>query len=204
MKIKGEYLKKMQFQKDILSWWKKHKRDFPWRKTKDPYKLLIAEVLLKKTTANQVLKVYPEFLSKYSNPADLCSASKKELERLLRPLGMNKTRADLLKKFACAYISLLEKKQKNKFSRSELLSLPGVGEYTANAVLSLIYNECVPMLDTNFIRILKRVFGIKSQKKRSRNDSFIWKKAKEILTCRKPSIGVHLIASPTLLSYKRK
>lgn len=173
--------KKLCFQKDLLKWWTKHKRNFPWRKTKNPYKLLTAELLLRKTTAEQVLKVYPKLLEKYPNPSDLCSADKKELEVLLKPLGMQKVRAELLKKFACAYISLLN--GKSRISKSELLKLPGVGRYAANAVLSLIYGECVPMVDTNFIRVLDRIFGIKSVKSRPRNDPFIWKKAEEILPC---------------------
>ncbi|MEO2068848.1 MAG: hypothetical protein ABGX27_04980 [Desulfurobacteriaceae bacterium] len=175
--------KKSRFQKDLLKWWTKYKRDFPWRKTKNPYELLIAEILLKKTTASQVLTVYSKLLNKYPNPYALCSANRKDLEALLKPLGMHKTKAELLKKFASAYLSLLKNNKKSRFSRSELLKLPGIGNYTANAVLSLIYDECVPMLDTNFIRILERVFGIKSNKSRPRNDPYIWEKAKEILPC---------------------
>jgi len=65
------------------------------------------------------------------------------------------------------------------------MKLPGVGRYAVNAVFSLIYNECVPMVDTNFIRVLERVFGIKSSRNRPRNDPYIWKKAEEILPCDK-------------------
>ncbi|NIA11983.1 MAG: hypothetical protein GWP10_20245 [Nitrospiraceae bacterium] len=178
-----ENAKKIRFQRDLLRWWTKYKRDFPWRKTRNPYKLLVAEILLKKTTANQVLTVYSKLLNKYSNPSALCSANRKDLETLLKPLGMYKSKTKLLRKFASAYLSLLKNNKKSKFSRSELLKLPGVGDYTANAVLSLIYNECVPMLDTNFIRILERVFGVKSNKNRPRNDPYIWEKAKEIIPC---------------------
>jgi A/G-specific adenine glycosylase len=170
-----------KFQKDLLNWWTVHKRNFPWRKAKNPYQLLIAELLLRKTTAEQVRKVYPKLLEKYPSPLSLCSANKKDLENLLKPLGMQKIRADLLKKFACSYLSLFNKK--SKISESELLKLPGVGKYAANAVFSLIYGKCVPMVDTNFIRILERIFGIKSNKSRPRNDPLIWKKAKEILPC---------------------
>lgn len=174
--------KKSKFQRDLLRWWTKHKRCFPWRKTKDPYELLIAEILLRKTTAGQVLTVYSRLLEKYPNPSMLCSANKDELEALLKPLGMYKTRAELLKKFACTYLSFF--KSGGKLSRSDLLKLPGIGNYAANAVLSLIYNECVPMLDTNFIRILERVFGVKSSKSRPRNDPYIWRKAEELLPCK--------------------
>lgn len=176
-----EYSKKLQFQEDLLNWWTVYKRNFPWRKTKNPYELLVAELLLRKTTAEQVLKVYPKLLKKYSNPFDLCSADKKELEDLLKPLGMQKLKAKLLKKFACTYLLLFN--EKSKFSETALLKLPGVGNYTANAVLSLIYGKCVLMVDTNFIRVLERVFGVKSAKSRPRNDPFIWEKAKEILPC---------------------
>lgn len=182
---KREDTKKARFQRDLLRWWAKYKRNFPWRETKSPYELLIAEILLRKTTANQVLTVYSKLLKEYPNPFVLCLADKSDLEALLKPLGMYKTRAELLKKFACAYLTFLKNSENNKFSRSELLKLPGIGNYAANAVLSLIYNECVPMLDTNFIRILERVFGIKSNRSRPRNDPYIWKEAKDILPCKK-------------------
>ena len=176
--------KKIKFQRDLLKWWAKHKRNFPWRETKKPYELLIAEFLLRKTTANQVLSVYQKFINDYSDPYLLCSAKIEDLEVLLKPLGMYKTRAELLKEFACAYLYFLKIK-KGKLSRSELLKLPGVGKYAVNTVFSLIYNECVPMVDTNFIRVLERVFGIRSRKSRPRNDHYICKKAKEILPCDK-------------------
>jgi len=175
--------KEFRFQNDLLNWWKKHKRDFPWRRTKDPYKLLIAEILLRKTTAEQVLPVYLDFINKYPTPEALNHANVKDLENLLKPLGMHKTRAQLLKKFASSFLKLTT--VGNELSYSKLIKLPGIGTYSANAVLSLIYNKCVPMLDTNFIRILNRVFNIKSSKTRPRNDPYLWEKAQKILPCDK-------------------
>lgn len=107
--------KKVRFQRDLLEWWAKHKRSFPWRETKEPYELLVAEILLRKTTANQVLSVYQKLINTYRDPSLLCSANIEDLKTLLKPLGMYKTRAELLKKFACAYMYLLKNKKKVSF-----------------------------------------------------------------------------------------
>ncbi len=167
-----------KFQNDILEWWKQNKRTFPWRQTNNIYELLIAELLLRKTTAEQVNSIYTRILEKYPTPEILCKANEKELQQLLKPLGMQYSRSKLLKKLAC-YLSKL--KLNEAIDIKQLKQLPGVGPYTANAVLCMLQNEPIPMVDTNVIRILKRVFGIKSQKKRPRNDPLIWKKAKELI-----------------------
>ncbi|MFW6172234.1 MAG: hypothetical protein ACOC5T_00615 [Elusimicrobiota bacterium] len=163
----------------ILQWWKKNKRDFPWRHTKEPYAVLIAEMLLRKTTAVQVKDMYSCFIKRYPNPEALSKADKSHLEKLLLPLGMEHQRAELLIKMGKALV--------DRFSgrvpviKEDLLELPGVGPYAANAVLSFSYNQNEPMVDTNFIRVIERVFGEKSSKARARNDIKIWEFAGSLI-----------------------
>jgi len=116
------------FQQRLLAWWKKNKRDFPWRRTKDAYAILIAEILLRKTTAGQVERVYEDFLRRYPNPQLLASADTTEICNLLSPLGMHNTRAQLLKKLG----SVLESDFGGKvLQRKRSIRLPGVGVYAA-------------------------------------------------------------------------
>jgi len=163
----------------IIKWWGKNKRSFPWRNTKEPYKIIIAELLLRKTTALQVEQIYPLFINKYKNALSLLKADKLELFEIIKPLGMEYKRIELLKKFA-NYVS---KELGNKISddESQLLKIPGVGPYTKNAVLCFAFNKDEPLLDTNFIRFIKRIYNLHSKKKRIRNDKFFWDFAKNII-----------------------
>ena len=171
--------KKTEFVKLLLNWWEKNKRSFPWRNTNDPYSVLIAEMLLRKTTAKQVEKIYCKFLSLYPNIDSLKNADENNLKELLKPLGIEHNRAKLLKKF-----SLYVKEKHNgkiPLELKKLLEIPGVGKYAANAVLSFICSKNAPLLDTNFIRVIYRVFGIKSQKTRARDDKKLWEFAETLI-----------------------
>lgn len=172
-------INKSIFYLKLLDWWELNKRDFPWRQIKNPYHLLIAEILLRKTTALQVKRLYNEFIALYPTPLCLKEANKHILIDFLKPLGMEKLKSDLLIKFGTVIVEKFNGEVPvNIF---DLLSLPSVGQYSANAVLSLIYNENLPMVDTNFIRIIERVFNYKSLKSRAREDKDIWEFAKNII-----------------------
>ena len=118
-------------------------------------------------------------LTKYSNPEKLSKANKKDLINILKPLGMEYKRAELLKQFG----EFIVKNYKGSIptEKDELLKVPGVGLYTANAVLSFVYNENVPTVDTNFTRVIQRIFGVKSSKKNSWEDKNIWNFAKTLI-----------------------
>jgi len=163
----------------LLEWWKKNKRFFPWRRRKNPYAILIAEMLLRKTTAKQVENMYSSFLKNYPTPKVLSEADEKELSKILTPLGIEHHRASLFVKFGKTIVD--NYKGKIPITEKELLKLPGVGLYATNAVLSFSQNINVPLVDTNFIRIIERVFDFTSSKARARNDSKIWEFAGELI-----------------------
>jgi A/G-specific adenine glycosylase len=123
--------------------------------------------------------LYAKFLVKYPDPGTLSQAQLEELENLIRPLGMEHKRATLLKTVASEIV------QKNSgripASLEELLKLPGVGLYAANAVLCFAYGKDVPLVDTNAIRIFKRVFCFKSQRRRPKDDPRLWEFARDII-----------------------
>ena len=170
---------KQEFSKKLLEWWKENKQDFPWRNTKNPYKILVAEMLLRKTTAKQVNKLFEKFLLAYPTPKKLSKATHKKLVFLLKPLGMEHIRSQQLKKMA---IHIFEKYNgKIPDNEEELTKLPGIGKYSANSILSIIYHYDVPMVDVNAIRITQRVFSYESPKKRLRDDMIIWKFIEDLI-----------------------
>lgn len=168
-----------RFSVRLIYWHKRNKRDFPWRRTRDSYANLIAEALLRKTTSKQVANIYPKFMSKYPTPYDLFRASVEELEEDLKPLGISKVKALQLKK--TAEILVTKYGGKVPHSRIELFEFPGIGLYSANAVLCFAYGEKVPLVDTNVARVLQRVFGLKSRKKQPSSDSLLWHLASKIM-----------------------
>jgi A/G-specific adenine glycosylase len=168
------------FVQRLLIWFKKNKRDYlPWRKTRDPYKILVAEIMLQKTTSKQVAKLFERFVEKYPSPACLANATVTDIEAEIRPLGMEHKRAKRLKKLA----QIIVEKYAGEVPRNKaaLVSLPGVGDYIANAVLCLAYDANVPLLDTNVIRVLQRALGVTSTKARARTDKALWKKYQQII-----------------------
>lgn len=169
---------KKEFSHKLLEWWSENKQGFPWRNTRDPYLILVAEVLLRKTTAKQVERIYDSFLNVYPTSKALSRATEEKLRRLLSPLGMEHIRAKLFIKLADAIVS-----HDGKIPRSEedLRALPGVGEYSANAVLCLAYGKNVPMVDTNAVRVVQRVFNFASSKARAKDDPYLWDFVRDLI-----------------------
>jgi len=142
-------------QKQLLTWFKKHKRDLPWRKTKDPYKIWISEVMLQQTTSKAVIPYYENFLKKFPNLSSLANANKKSIYSLWAGLGYYKRADNLIK--AAKELNKIKKWPKNY---KELLKLPGFGPYTSRAVSSLAFEKPVGVLDGNVIRFLTRFYAL--------------------------------------------
>jgi len=142
---------------NLLQWFSQHGRSYPWRETQDPYAILLAEIMLRRTWANQVVPVYRTFLKEYPDPFSLAHADSKRVESLLWPLGLSWRARDVLgmaydlrDKFACQVPG----------TREELKQLTGVGDYIAGAVLSLAFNQPEWIVDTNVVRVFQRFLGL--------------------------------------------
>jgi A/G-specific adenine glycosylase len=155
--MSDKYKAKM-FVDQLLKWAHKNLRRFPWRNTKDPYKILIAEILLQRTKAEQVEPIFKQFISKYPNIKSLNHASANEIKATIFSLGLEK-RAEGLKRMANQIVT--EYKSRISNDRDELLRLYGVGSYIANAILCHAYDEDALTVDANFARVLDRVFSLK-------------------------------------------
>ncbi len=145
------------FVKLILDWFKNNKREFSWRTLKlTPFQVLIAELMLQKTNASQVENIFPRFIEIYPNPESIVNLKEDDLAKLLQPLGLFNRRARDLKKTAEIILDLGNVIPSEK---KDLMSLPGVGEYIANAVLCFAFSKKMPIIDANVGRVMKRIFS---------------------------------------------
>ena len=142
---------------ELLRWGHVHKRDFPWRHTRDAYRVFVAEVLLHRTRADQVVPLYLALTERYPDVQALATANKDELHALLRGAGL-RWRVDAL--LASAQQILVRYSGTLPREREELETLPGVGHYIATAVRCFAYGEAEAIIDTNMVRVTARVLDI--------------------------------------------
>jgi A/G-specific adenine glycosylase len=148
--------KKGAFQESVLAWAKSHLRDFPWRQPgARPYEVLLAELLLKRTTAAAAARAYVQFLTKYPTVIQLATATEKDLAQVLLPVGLHQQRAKAIPKLARYLIE--EESGLIPALLDQLLKVPGLGPYSARAILSFGFNTPVAVVDANVERILGRV-----------------------------------------------
>lgn len=143
------------FQNTIFDWWELNKRDLPWRHTRDPYKILISEVMLQQTQVSRVLPKYDEFLYFFPDVYSLAAASAAEVLRVWKGMGYNR-RALYLKKTAEEIVG----HYRGEFPDTEtkLTQLPGLGTYTARAILVFAFQQDVAAVDTNIRQIIIHFF----------------------------------------------
>lgn len=144
-------------QHKLMEWGKHHLRVFPWRETRDPWKILLAEVLLHRTQSLQVLPVYRVMIERFPSPEALALASEKELYDIMHSLGLH-WRIPLLLQMARHIVQNYRGKVPETLE--ELHALPGVSHYIAGAVMVIAYGNPAPVVDTNVVRILGRLLGI--------------------------------------------
>lgn len=138
-------------------WHRTNAREFPWRETRDPYAVLVAELMLHQTFARKVVPVYRKFLESYPTVSALAGADPQRVERLMMPLGLQRRGRRIV---ALAQVLVREHGGQVPGDEDGLLALPGVGPYTAGAVLAFAYERRAAIPDTNVIRLLRRFFGL--------------------------------------------
>jgi A/G-specific adenine glycosylase len=144
-----------QLQKQLLEWYRGQKRDLPWRQSKDPYAILLSEIMLQQTTVRVVIPYYQKFLKAFPTVVALARAPEEKVMALWSGLGYYSRARNLIK--AAKEISKL-KTFPDTFD--ELLKLPGIGPYTAAAVASIAFGQEVAAVDGNVIRVVTRLFDI--------------------------------------------
>ena len=156
--ISPEAVKRISWlRRRLLSWFARDGRSFPWREPgRVPYEVVVAEILLQRTTATGVARAYAGFVDRYPSWASLAQAPLEDLENALRPLG-------LWRQKALAFQHLAQSVEEHggviPRTRDELERLRGIGPYTASAVLAIVYGRAEPLLDVNMTRLLGRFLG---------------------------------------------
>ena len=144
-----------RFRSRLLTWYRRHGRDLPWRKTDDPYHILVSEIMLQQTQVDRVLPKYAEWLDKYPSLGALAAAPEQEVTSAWYPLGYNirpKRLHTIAREAVAHYGGALPSDE------ATLLSFKGIGAYTAGAIRSFAFRERAAILDTNVARVLFRVF----------------------------------------------
>jgi A/G-specific adenine glycosylase len=140
----------------LTRWFAAHGRDLPWRRTRDPYRILVSEILLHQTQAPRVAEVYRQFVRRFPSLRHVAAASLGEVKDITDPLGY-KVRGAWIKRIADEAVTY--RAGRLPATLPELRALPGVGRYTAGAVMTFAYGEAAAIVDTNVARVLGRWFA---------------------------------------------
>jgi A/G-specific adenine glycosylase len=169
------------FRRRLLAWYRRHGRDLPWRRTRDPYHILVSEVMLQQTQVDRVLPKYEEWLTKYPSLSALAAAPVQDVAETWRPLGYNirpRRLHDIARESVASYGGELPDDEET------LLSFKGIGEYTAGAVLSFAFGQRKAILDTNVARVLYRVFVGRGDPRSHAMKRYLWEISRTVLPMR--------------------
>lgn len=172
------------FSEKIVEWYHHNKRNLPWRNTNDPYKIWLSEIILQQTRVSQGLPYYNNFIKTFPTVHSLASAPIKKVLRLWQGLGYY-TRARNLHACAKQVVKNYHGVFPNTFE--ELITLPGIGDYTAAAIASICFHEPVAVVDGNVFRVLARVFGIETPVNTSRGKKQFTALANELISPKNPA-----------------
>ena len=149
----------MSFSSSLINWYNSNKRDLPWRRTTDPDKIWLSEIILQQTRVNQGLPYYNSFVKSFPTIFDLADASEDKVFKLWQGLGYYSRARNL--HFTSKYICVnFDGKFPDNFN--EIILLKGIGVYTASAICSFAFKGRYAVVDGNVIRVLSRVFGVYS------------------------------------------
>ena len=162
---------RQRFRRTLLGWYRTNGRDLPWRRTSDPYHILVSEVMLQQTQVDRVLPKYHEWLGKYPSLEALASASEDEVSQTWRPLGYN-IRPKRLQWIAREAVEHFGGTLPS--DEQTLLSFKGLGRYTVGAIRSFAFGQRAAILDTNVARVLFRVFVAKGDAKAHATVVHLW------------------------------
>jgi len=171
------------FQIRLLDWFGKSRRDLPWRRTADPYSVFVSEIMLQQTQVETVIPYYQRFMERFPTVADLAKAAEEEVMPYWSGLGYYR-RARHLHQTARALVE----RHSGRFpmDRDVLLQLPGIGPYTAGAILSIAHGIPEPVVDGNVERVLARVFAVEEDVEKAGGKKKVWALAKALIPERDP------------------
>jgi A/G-specific adenine glycosylase len=182
------------FQRDLLRWYRYHRRDLPWRRTRDPYKIWVSEIMLQQTRVEAVLDHYRRWIKTFPTVRALARAPFPHVLKHWEGLGYY-TRARNLHRAAILLVgrgdppgrppvgapSKRTSRRLIPTTAAELMKLPGIGRYTAGAIASIAFGERAPIVDGNVARVFARVFNIRQDIKSPATQKYLWHCAESLL-----------------------
>lgn len=174
----------MSFSNKLISWYLEHKREMPWRNTRDPYRIWLSEIILQQTRVTQGLPYYNAFTKAFPNVQDLANATEEEVLKLWQGLGYYSRGRNL---HASAQMIVREYGGVFPSTYEEIKKLKGVGDYTASAIASICFNEPTAVVDGNVYRVLSRVFGINTPINSTAGIKEFKKLAQELIDPKRPA-----------------
>jgi A/G-specific adenine glycosylase len=166
--------RKNQFLRVLTAWYRKNRRDLPWRQTRDPYAILVSEIMLQQTQVAVVIPYYNEWLRRFPDFAALAQAPENAILHAWQGLGYYARARNLH-----AAAKTVRARHGGRFPRdlAAIRALPGIGRYTGNAVATFAFNQPVPIVETNTARVLARLFDLQTPIDRAAGREELWKRA---------------------------
>jgi len=173
--------RRMAFSRRLRAWYRTNGRDLPWRRTRDPYRILVSELMLQQTQVSRVLGYYDRFLERFPDFAHLARARPRQVREAWEGLGYY-ARARNLHRLAREVTDRgASPNERLPSDPQRLRELPGIGEYTAGAVASFAYEQRAALVDTNVARVLRRAFAPDADARNASGRRRIWEIARKLL-----------------------
>jgi A/G-specific adenine glycosylase len=169
---------KKKIQTTLLRWFKKNKRDLPWRKTKDPYATWVSEIMLQQTQVATVIPYYQKFLKSFPTIRHLAKSDLSKVLKIWEGLGYYSRARNLHR---ASQIVLNQFHGKIPDTLNDLLSLPGIGRSTAGSILSFAFHKEAPILDGNAKRVLSRLFAVSGSSGERKTEQLLWKISESLI-----------------------
>ncbi len=175
------------FRRKLHAWYRRNSRDLPWRTTRDPYRVLVSELMLQQTQVSRVLDFYARFLARFPDLPSLATARPTRVMEAWEGLGYYARARNLhaLAKQVTSSDGVIPSEP------AALRALPGIGAYTAGAVASFAYEKRAALVDTNVARVLNRVFAPQIRPKTGAGSKALWSIAEQILPRTGPQTWTH-------------
>lgn len=163
---------KQSFRQSLLKWFRVHRREMPWRESRDPYRVWVSEIMLQQTQVATVIDYFRRFIRQFPTVEKLATADEQSVLRQWEGLGYYRRARQL---HAAAKMIVAEFEGTFPATVDELLRLPGVGRYTAGAIASIAFDESAPILEGNTVRLFARLMGLTEDVRVSKTQKILWR-----------------------------
>lgn len=174
---------KPDFSRKLLKWFDRDQRDMPWRKDRDPYRIWVSEIMLQQTQVKTVIPYFNRWMKTFPTVHALAKAPLPKVLKQWEGLGYYSRARNLHK---AAHIVSQELDGNIPDTLPGILKLPGIGRYTAGAILSIAYDQPVPVLDGNVKRVVSRLFLMKDNGATTASETRLWNKAESLVPRKRP------------------